>query len=82
MFVERALILPVATPLLVMALMGLFVGLLGQYLMERRRGQRISEAINYYLPDELVRDLVQDRLEPGKLNQVVYGTRLHVPRLA
>lgn len=76
MFVERALILPVATPLLVMAPMGLFVGLLGQYLMERRRGQRISEAINYYLPDELVRDLVQNRLEPGKLNQVVYGTCL------
>jgi adenylate cyclase len=76
MFAEHALILPVATPLLVLAPIGLFAGLLGQYLLERRRGQRISEAINYYLPDEIVRDLVQNRLEPGKLNQVVYGTCL------
>jgi adenylate cyclase len=76
MFAEHALILPIATPLLVLAPMALFAGLLGQYLVERRRGQRISEAINYYLPDQIVQDLVQNRLDPGKLNQVVYGTCL------
>lgn len=75
-FVEHAVILPVATPLLVLAPLALFAGLLGQYLLKRRRGQRISEAINYYLPEEIVRDLVENRLDAGKMNQVVYGTCL------
>jgi adenylate cyclase len=75
-FTHQAVILPVATPLLVQAPAALFLGLIGQYLLERRRGRRISEAINYYLPEDIARDLVQDRLDPGKLNQVVYSTCL------
>jgi adenylate cyclase len=75
-FSEQAVIPPLATPLLVQAPAALFLGLLGQYFIERRRGQRISEAINYYLPEDIARDLVQDRLDPGKLNQVVYSTCL------
>jgi len=75
-FTHQAVILPVATPLLVQAPAALFLGLFGQYFLERRRGQRISEAINYYLPEDIARDLVQDRLDPGKLNQVVYSTCL------
>lgn len=74
MFGARALLVPVATPLLMQAPLALFLGLLGQYLGERRRGQRISAAINYYLPDELVRDLSANRLDQSKLNQVVYAT--------
>jgi adenylate cyclase len=76
LFTDQAMILPIATPLLVQAPAAIFFGLLGQYLLERRRGQRISEAINYYLPDDIARDLVQNRLDPGKLNQVVYSTCL------
>jgi adenylate cyclase len=76
LFNEWAIILPTATPLLVQAPFALFAGLLGQYLLERHRGQRISEAINYYLPDDIARDLAQDRLDPSKLNQVVYSTCL------
>ncbi len=76
LFEGQALILPIATPLLVQAPLALFVGLLGQYLIERRRGQRISEAINYYLPADIARDLAQNRLDPGRLNQVVYGACL------
>jgi len=75
-FSDAAVIWPVATPLLVQAPLALFIGLLGQYLLERRRGQRISDAINYYLPDDIARDLAQDRLDTSKLNKVVYSTCL------
>ncbi len=75
-FNESAVIWPIATPLLVQAPLALFIGLLGQYLLERRRGQRISDAINYYLPDDIARDLAQDRFDTAKLNKVVYSTCL------
>jgi len=75
-FGESAILMPVATPLLVQAPLALFIGLLGQYLLERRRGQRISDAINYYLPDDIARDLAQDRFDTAKLNKVVYSTCL------
>ena len=73
-FNESAVLMPVATPLLVQAPLALFIGLLGQYLLERRRGQRISDAINYYLPDDIARDLAQDRFDAAKINKVVYST--------
>lgn len=76
LFNDHAVMVPVAVPLLAQAPLALFIGLLGQYLLERRRGQRISAAINYYLPDEIARDLSENRLDPDKLNQVVYGACL------
>ena len=75
-FNDHAIIWPVATPLLVQAPLALFIGLLGQYLLERRRGQRISDAINYYLPDDIARDLSQEKIQADKINKVVYGTCL------
>ncbi|MGB5612351.1 MAG: adenylate/guanylate cyclase domain-containing protein [Sedimenticolaceae bacterium] len=72
-FSESAILVPVATPLLVQAPLALFIGLLGQYLLERRRGQRISDAINYYLPDDIARDLAQDKLDTAKINKVVFS---------
>ena len=75
-FTTAQLLLPFATPLLVQAPLAVFLGLLGQYLLERRRGERISKAINYYLPDEIARDLAENRLDPSRLNQVVYATCL------
>ena len=76
LFNAHAIVVPVATPLLVLTPLALIVGLLGQYLLERRRGQRISEAIHNYLPDEVVRGLSENRLNPNQLNRVVYGTCL------
>jgi adenylate cyclase len=76
LFSDSALVLPLATPMLAQAPLALLLGLLGQYRLERRRGQRISEAINYYLPEQIARDLVEDRLSEDKLNQVVYSTCL------
>ena len=76
LFDDAALLVPIATPLLVQAPLALFVGLLGQYLLERQRGQRISDAINYYLPDEIARDLSENRLDESKINKVVFSTCL------
>lgn len=71
-----AVLLPFATPLLVQAPLALFIGLLGQYLIERRRGKRISEAINYYLPEDVARDLTRDGIDQKAINKVVYSTCL------
>jgi adenylate cyclase len=75
-FNDSAVLWPLATPLLVQFPMAMFIGLLGQYLLERRRGQRISEAINYYLPDDIARDLTRDKISEDRINKVVYSTCL------
>jgi adenylate cyclase len=69
-------LMPVATPLLMQFPLALFLGLLGQYLLERKRGQRISEALSYYLPENVARDLTNNRSDPDAFNKVVYGTCL------
>lgn len=68
--------LPLATPLLVQFPLALFLGLLGQYLLERRRGQRISKALGYYVPEGIARDLTENHSDPHAFNKVVYGTCL------
>ena len=75
-FTARELWLPFATPLLAQTPAALFTGLLAQYLLERRRGQRVSAAIGYYLPENIARDLAHNRLDPTTLNKVVYSTCL------
>nr|MCU0843196.1 adenylate/guanylate cyclase domain-containing protein [Thiobacillaceae bacterium] len=67
---------PLATPLLAQFPLALFLGLLGQYLLERRRGQRIGKALAYYLPEHVARDLTENRGDPQSFNKVVYGTCL------
>jgi adenylate cyclase len=67
---------PLATPLLAQFPIALFAGLLGQYLLERHRAKHISQAINYYLPENIVRDLTEKRLAPSAANKVVYSTCL------
>jgi adenylate cyclase len=66
--------LPLATPLLAQFPLALFLGLMGQYLLERRRGQRISKALSYYVPEGVVRDLTENQSRPDAFNKVVYGT--------
>ena len=75
-FETRDFWLPVATPLLLQAPTALFAGLFAQYFMERRRGARVSEAISYYLPEQIARDLARQTLDPAALNKVVFGTCL------
>lgn len=66
--------LPLATPLLAQFPLALFLGLMGQYLLERHRGQRISKALSYYLPEGVARDLTNNRSDADAFNKVVYGT--------
>lgn len=65
--------LPLATPLLIQLPIALFVGLLAQYLLERRRHRRVSRAVSYYLPERVARELTETEIDPTALNKVVYG---------
>lgn len=73
-FNQAELWFPVATPVLVQLPLALLLGLMGQYLLERRHGQRMSEAISYYLPANVVKDLTEGNLDQESVNKVVYGT--------
>ncbi|HEY9193648.1 MAG TPA: adenylate/guanylate cyclase domain-containing protein, partial [Methyloversatilis sp.] len=76
LFNGSGLWIPVATPLLVQFPLALFLGLSGQYLLERTRGQRMSKALSYYLPESVARDLTDRQVDPHAFNKVVYGTCL------
>ena len=67
---------PLATPVLLQSSGALFIGLFGQYLLERRRGKRIGQAIGSYLPENIARELTENGLDPGAANRVVYATCL------
>jgi len=75
-FNETGLWLPLATPALVQLPLALLIGLMGQYLLERRKEQRIARAISYYLPENIVKDLTEKQIDPASVNKVVFGTCL------
>ncbi len=68
--------LPLAIPMLVQLPLALLIGLLAQYLLERREKQRFSEAVSYYLPENVARELVDKGVKPDAANKVVYATCL------
>jgi adenylate cyclase len=68
--------LPLATPMLGQLPLALFIGLAGQYLIERRQKVQVSRAISYYLPENAVKDLTERGFDPSSLNKVVHGTCL------
>jgi len=65
--------MPLATPVLVQFPLALFLGLMGQYFLERHRGQRMRQTLNYYVPENIARDLTENRLDPSAANKVVYS---------
>ena len=75
-FNEADLWLPLATPTLVQLPLALLIGLMGQYLLKRRKEEQMTRAIRYYLPESVVRDLAQRQVDPTTLNRVVFGTCL------
>ncbi len=75
-FNEADLWLPLATPALVQLPLALLIGLMGQYLLERRKEKQIARAISYYLPENIVKDLTEKQIDPGSVNKVVFGTCL------
>jgi adenylate cyclase len=68
--------LPLAVPILVQLPLAMLIGLMGQYLVERRLERKMSLAISHYLPESIVRDLTEKHLDPSKSDRVVYGTCL------
>ena len=68
--------MPLATPVIAQLPAGLFIGLLSQYLLERRQKRHMGEAIGYYVPENIAKDLTKMRLAPGAANKVVYSTCL------
>lgn len=75
-FNETDLWLPLATPALVQLPLALLIGLMGQYLLERRREKQVTRALCRYLPENLVRDLTERQVDPTTVNRVVFGTCL------
>jgi adenylate cyclase len=75
-FNSEDLWLPLAVPVLVQLPLAILIGLMGQYLVERRLQRRMSRAISYYLPENIVRDLTEKHLDPSKADRVVYGACL------
>lgn len=68
---------PLATPLLIQLPLALFIGLLAQYRLERRRVKHISEAIRQYVPESVSRLLTGGSEQiPHSVNKVTYGTCL------
>lgn len=68
--------LPLATPLLLQFPLALFLGLIAQYLLEQRRGRRVSKALSLYVPESVARDLTENRSGPDAFNKVMHGTCL------
>ena len=65
--------LPLATPIIVQLPIALLIGLLAQYLFERKMQQRFSKAVSYYLPDHVAKELTEKEVDSDSLNKVVYG---------
>ena len=68
--------LPTVVPLLVQLPLALFLGLIAQYLLERRRRQHAGAALSYYLPEGMARELTEQGAHPEAYNKVVFGTCL------
>ena len=76
LFNSQHLWLPLATPILIQAPLAFAIGIMGQYLLERRRGAQFSEAIRQYVPDSVVNDLVSGDFNPSDANKVIYSVCL------
>jgi adenylate cyclase len=75
-FNDADLWLPLAIPALVQLPLALLIGLMGQYLLERRKERQFARAIGYYLPENIIKDLTEKQLDPSSVNKVVFGTCL------
>lgn len=75
-FADSGIWMPMVTPLALQLPFAIVAGLIGQYLLERRRKLRVGAAMAQYLPETLVRDLTAGRLQEASLNRVVHGVCL------
>lgn len=72
-FEHHDLWLPLATPLLVQLPLALFIGLVAQYLSERTKKNRATQAISLYLPSHLAHDFTEKNLDSSALDRVTYS---------
>ena len=75
-FTDELYWLPLTTPILIELPIAIFLGLFGQYYLQRKRSEHISEALNYYLPEAAARELTTKSADPDSFNKVVYSTCL------
>jgi len=76
LFNQEFIWLPLATPVLVQFPLALFIGLTIQYLQQRHKIRHISEAISYYVPEDVSKALTTDAFDPKHLNEVTFSTCL------
>ena len=72
-FEDHYLWLPLAVPLMLQLPIALFTGLGAEYLSERRKKKRATQAISFYLPEKLANDFTEKNLESTALNKVTYS---------
>jgi adenylate cyclase len=72
-FGEEALWTPLSTPVLVQMPLAVVVGLIAHYLIERARERKMSQAMSYYLPENVLRELTEGQVSPESVNRVVSG---------
>jgi adenylate cyclase len=72
-FVEQALWMPLSAPVLVQLPLAVVVGLIAHYLIERARERKMTEAMSYYLPENVLKELTEGQVAPESVNRVVSG---------
>lgn len=75
-FNQHFIWLPLATPVLVQFPVALFIGLMIQYLQQRHQVKHISEAISFYVPEEVSKALTDNSPSPNSINQTTFSTCL------
>lgn len=65
--------LPLATPLLVQLPLGLFAGLLLQYVEAQRARANVARGLGYYLPERIAAGFAEAPLDPSTLKERLFG---------
>lgn len=76
LFNDNYVWMPLATPVLIQFPIALFIGLMLQYLQQRHQVKHISEAISYYVPEDVSEALTGNSPNPDSINQTTFSTCL------
>jgi len=68
--------MPLATPVLIQYPLALFIGLMLQYMQQRHQVKNISEAISYYVPEDVSKALTGNSPDAATINQTTFSTCL------
>ncbi|MDX1711926.1 MAG: adenylate/guanylate cyclase domain-containing protein [Rhodovibrionaceae bacterium] len=76
LFTTSGLWAPLSIPVLVQLPVAVVFGLVAHYLIERARERKMTAAMSYYLPENVLRELTEGQVAPESVNRVVYGVCL------